>query len=195
MPYSQLDDESKILEFFQGKTNGFFVDIGAGDGVTDSNTRKLWELGWSGVLVEANYIQFVKLKENYATAKNVVCLNVAIATRDSIMTFYRHPYLLGWSSIDDKWVDGWKGDAIPEPVLGVRLERLNLGNRPDLLTIDTEGKDADIIESLPQTFRPKLIIAEIDKFDARQRINRTLNSRGYALVWENKANGAWQRRD
>lgn len=51
--YSQNDEQEVILEFFKGRI-GRFLDIGAYDGVTFSNTRALLELGWHGVLVEPN---------------------------------------------------------------------------------------------------------------------------------------------
>ena len=48
--YSQNDEERVILEYFAGKTDGRFVDVGAWSGATFSNVWALMELGWSGVM-------------------------------------------------------------------------------------------------------------------------------------------------
>jgi len=42
---------------FPGVTNGYFVDVGAGDGVKGSNTKALEELGWTGVAIGAFTIE------------------------------------------------------------------------------------------------------------------------------------------
>lgn len=53
MSYSQFDEEQHVLAAFSHKTEpGRFLDIGAWDPITFSNTRALFELGWSGVMIE-----------------------------------------------------------------------------------------------------------------------------------------------
>ncbi|WP_095696690.1 FkbM family methyltransferase [Candidatus Planktophila versatilis] len=58
---NQLD--SKILDHITFR-NGFFVELGANDGITQSNTKH-FELykGWRGVLIEPSPKQFKKLKK------------------------------------------------------------------------------------------------------------------------------------
>ena len=64
MKYSQNNEEEVILNYFDGKI-GTFLDVGANDGVTLSNTRALAERGWRGVLIEPSPKAFALLKENY----------------------------------------------------------------------------------------------------------------------------------
>lgn len=50
---TQYGEDARILEYFTGRPRGRFLDIGAGDGITFSNTLPLLdELKWSGVMVE-----------------------------------------------------------------------------------------------------------------------------------------------
>lgn len=50
---SQLGQDKIVDEYFHGKRNGVFVDVGAYDGVTFSNTLMLGrEGGWTGVCIE-----------------------------------------------------------------------------------------------------------------------------------------------
>ena len=50
-------------QFFMGKRDGFFVEVGALDGVGGSNTYFFEkERNWKGILIEPNPIEFDKLK-------------------------------------------------------------------------------------------------------------------------------------
>jgi len=61
--YSQYGEEIFLLEYFKD-INGFLVEIGAADGTANSNSRRLLELGWGGLLVEPN-------KKNYNLIYNL----------------------------------------------------------------------------------------------------------------------------
>jgi hypothetical protein len=51
--YSQLKQEVFVSWILKEKRKGYFVEAGAGDGVTDSNTKTLEDsYGWNGILVE-----------------------------------------------------------------------------------------------------------------------------------------------
>ena len=51
--YSQYEQDIYILNnFFQNKKDGMFVDIGAHDGVTISNSLLFEKIGWNGICVE-----------------------------------------------------------------------------------------------------------------------------------------------
>ena len=60
--YSQGYEEIYLLNYFKNNNTGFLVDIGAADGINNSNSKKLIELGWSGLLVEPNKKNYNKLK-------------------------------------------------------------------------------------------------------------------------------------
>jgi hypothetical protein len=53
--HSQTGEDGVIRRIFKciGITNRFLIDIGAGDGVTNSNTCALRDEGWSGLLLDA----------------------------------------------------------------------------------------------------------------------------------------------
>jgi ribosomal protein S27AE len=69
--YSQREEEKYILECFPGKVDGSFLDIGAWSGTTFSNTRRLFELGWSGVLIEPAPGPFIQLMRTCAECGRV----------------------------------------------------------------------------------------------------------------------------
>ena len=61
--YSQNNEQEAILEAVKDLPTGRFLDIGAYDGETFSNTLALAELGWRGVYVEPGATAFKKLAE------------------------------------------------------------------------------------------------------------------------------------
>mgnify|MGYP000961084393 CR=1 FL=1 len=67
--YSQNNEEEVILKYL-GDSTGTFLDIGAFDGITFSNTYELVKRGWKGVMVEASPRTFIKLQENVKDFKN-----------------------------------------------------------------------------------------------------------------------------
>jgi FkbM family methyltransferase len=65
--YPSQAGQDKIIKevFFNDKRNGFFIEIGAYDGIIGSNCCHFERyLNWKGIAIEASNIQFEKLKKN-----------------------------------------------------------------------------------------------------------------------------------
>ena len=65
--YTSQAGQDKMIKknFFDGKKNGFFIEIGAYDGVSGSNCYHFERFqNWDGIAVEPSKIQFEKLKKN-----------------------------------------------------------------------------------------------------------------------------------
>ncbi|XP_015117741.1 uncharacterized protein LOC107041631 isoform X2 [Diachasma alloeum] len=67
-----------IRDYFNNKTNGFFIECGAYDGETRSNTWVLEkQLNWTGILIEADPINFTKmLNKNRRAYVSPTCLSI-----------------------------------------------------------------------------------------------------------------------
>ncbi len=68
-PVLRLDEW--ILEETDAAGEGFFVEIDAGDGLTNNNTRTLEENGWEGLLVEPDEKLFKQLQQNRPECRTV----------------------------------------------------------------------------------------------------------------------------
>jgi FkbM family methyltransferase len=89
MKYSQYDEEAIIYSFFKNKKDGLVVDIGAADGINNSNSRKLILDGWSALLIEPNPNNFSKLQTLYIENENVNTLNLGCSdTTEDKIKFY-----------------------------------------------------------------------------------------------------------
>jgi FkbM family methyltransferase len=62
--YSQCQEDRFIVEYFKD-VRGNFLDIGADDGVSCSNTLALLELGWTGTCMEPSPEAFRRMTRNY----------------------------------------------------------------------------------------------------------------------------------
>lgn len=64
---------------------GTFVEFGAWDGLVASNTRKLFEEGWGGLLIEADSKKYGELKVNYENHDRVTTVNCFIDTDENLI--------------------------------------------------------------------------------------------------------------
>jgi FkbM family methyltransferase len=80
--YSQNNEEAIIVDLLSATSNGerTFLDIGAYDGKTFSNTLRLVELGWSGVCVEPSPSAFMKLLALHWDHPSLSLVNAAVIT-------------------------------------------------------------------------------------------------------------------
>lgn len=190
--YSQWGEDEFLAHFFEGKTDGFFVDIGANNGITGSNTRALWERGWSGVMVEGCYQTFLALLNNYRDAERIRFVYGAICKKQGVVEFYEDRKLpsCGWNSMNADWINLFPKDQFSVTLApAMTIAQLGLPDRFDFLSVDTEGNDFVVLQGMPPSMRPRLIMAEIDKFDNRRLIDELLKSRNYEQVWmEPKSN-------
>lgn len=77
--YSQFGEDGVLESIFQriGTSNKWCLECGAADGLFFSNTRRLIELGWTGVLVEADAARCARLTKN-SEPYSTHCFNVKI---------------------------------------------------------------------------------------------------------------------
>ena len=83
--YSQRLEEKYILDYFGNE--GTFLDIGAYHPETFSNTRALFDRGWSGICVEPSPNCYPTLKEFYKDS-NVEVYNCAVGNETGVIEFY-----------------------------------------------------------------------------------------------------------
>lgn len=154
--YSQNNEEQIILEYFKD-FKGHLLDIGANDGITLSNSRKLIELGWTGDLIEPSPKAFEKLKKLYSRKKKTKVHNVAIADSSETMTFYVSGEHLGKGDTDllstlslkdkQKWETTTEYKIIEVQALTFK-DFNTLNTKFDFINIDVEGYDVQVLKQL-----------------------------------------------
>lgn len=155
MRYSQNCEQEIILEYLRGKV-GTFLDLGANDGITLSNTRALAEIGWSGVLIEASPKAFKRLQANYPDLTKYHLYNFAIGSFNGIVEFNESGSLLGnndvalVSTLNESEMNRFKKVVYYEKVEAKCLtwETFIAGcpvKHFDFVSIDIEGNELEVL--------------------------------------------------
>lgn len=164
MSYSQTDEERYILQAV-GPKPGRFLDIGAFHAMQLSNTRALYERGWSGVLIEPSPEPFLGLLREYGNDPRITLISGAVARDRSILRLHCSSDALttGCEENFERWkeVGGFFG-VFHVPTITVP-EILNQFGAFDMVSIDAEGSSVEIFECLLATaMRPRCICVEHD---------------------------------
>lgn len=136
-------------EVFNEQRNGFFLDIGAHDGVAGSNTYILENrYDWQGICIEANPDTFDLLKRN----RRCQCVNVCLDQADGKIAFAKRDAFSGIiSSETDNKPGSPEGDVIvaPTTTLSNLLGRLSAPKKIDYVSIDIEGAEERVLKEFP----------------------------------------------
>lgn len=192
--YSQVGQDKFVQEkFFQDKKEGVFVDIGAYDGVTGSNTYFFEkERGWTGVCVEPQPNMFVKLKE----ARKCICIQGAVSDTAKKAQFLHIPdYADQLSGLVDEYHPEHAAKikyceerfGVPSTIIEVDcfpfndLMAQNGITHIDFLSIDTEGNEYTILKSIDWN-KVKIDVIALEDNYHDPRFAELLQQQGYECV-------------
>jgi len=149
--YSQNNEEEVIIAYFQGKKEGKFIDIGAYNPFRFSNTRKLYELGWSGVFVEPSSVCFGKFMEEYKNDPRIELCNYAIGSATGKLKFYDSEgdaISTTCESHKKLWESRTKYKETEVECIAMDTFISVHGKNVDFLTLDTEGANLELFDLL-----------------------------------------------
>ena len=161
-----------IRDVFDFRTGGYFLDIGAADGIHFSNTYALEKYySWKGLCVEPNPATFERLKKN----RRCLCVQACID-----------------SSPGEVWLDtgaglhggilptqSHSGCKVPAMTLTELFRAKNVPPTIDYLSLDIEGAEGRVMETFPFATH-RFLAATIERPD--NALRRLLAKHGYILV-------------
>jgi FkbM family methyltransferase len=179
--YSQAGQDAWVIQqVFDYKIGGYFVDIGAFDGIDLSNTYWLERhLGWDGLCIEANPITFGQLQKNRKCKMANFCVGTSLGGSVEFVTN------LGPHSGASQFLEKTEDSAHQQTTqvntadLGTLLDRFNAPETIDYLTIDVEGMEDEVIKTFPFAKR-RFLAATIER--PSPFVRSLLESHGYLLV-------------
>ena len=205
--YSQFGQDRFVAEeLLPGLQGGTFVDIGANDGVTFSNTFHFEkELGWRGVAFEPLPWAFEKLR----LSRRCILVNGCVTDFDGETSFVAcegpTEMLSGIASKFDPEHMARIDAAMAEfggarREITVRCYRLdgvlkaNGISHVDYLSVDTEGGEFDILRSIDFRATPVSVIT-VENNTNTLNIRRLLEPAGFELVAVTGADEVYRHRD
>ena len=171
-PYSQLhysqEGEDLLLQrVFQGQQNGFYVDVGAHHPQRFSNTYWAYQLGWSGLNIDAAP-GFTK-QFNKSRPRDISVERCIAETAGPVDFFVFPEAALNTTSLNrSSQVHGWTGETAKiVTVQGETLGKLLHEHVPknvatiDFMSIDIEGREMAALRSNDwDAFKPRVLILE-----------------------------------
>lgn len=190
---SQYGQDKFVAEHFKFIKNGVFIDIGANDGKTLSNTYFLEkELSWNGLAIEPSPKVFKRLEVN----RNCILINACISDKTGNAEFLElsgHTEML--SGLTEKYhqkhlrridneIEEFSGEKnyiqVPCYVLEDIVKKHGL-DKIDYLNIDIEGGEFDVLKSINFN-NIDIDIIGIENNYKEDKIKNYLHHYGYNLI-------------
>jgi len=178
--YAHNAEDVLLRRVFGDKSDGFYIDVGANDPVELSLTKHFYDLGWSGVDIDANPRFAAKLRR--ARPRDTV-LNVGISDRRGTLNFHEFPPEWdGLSTFNETEAKRHLAEGRSYTLREVGtitladVFREHAARVVDFLSIDVEGHEAQVLQGADFSIcRPILLVIES---------TRPLSSEATHGLWE-----------
>lgn len=182
---AQLHQDLFVLLYTNFKSDGFFVEFGATDGVELSNTYLLEsEYGWQGILAEPGRSWHKQLAKNRSGIIEHSCVWKETGERIEFFDADSAEYSTIGSYVDSDHHEQMrvKGEKYKVETLSLTdlLRKHNAPTKIDYLSIDTEGSEFEILSRFDfQKYEISVISCEHNYTENREKIHHLLSRHGY----------------
>lgn len=201
--YSQCDEDFILLKKYLNYNNGFFIELGAMDGVKYSNTKFFEDnLQWSGILIEPT-IQYNDLLLNRPNAFN---FNYAISKIKGEVEFVGDGNVAGIlnsmpMSHSQKWKLNTENsyfapsvpisdiiDMVSQKMPKRKIEKI------DFFSIDVEGGELEVLQTFDWSIPCFIILIELDGQNENkdQMCRDLLIEKGYKYEFNISVSEVWK---
>ena len=197
--YSQQDEDKYIIQYILKEkiTDGTFLEVGGMDGVSCSNTKTLEDyFHFSGILIEPVEKQFNEMTRN---RPNCQCYNYCVSNREDNEIEY-----MGYNGCAGivETIDSSSLNFIPEN----DREPYKVRNRKmseiikesglkyiDIMSIDVEGGELSLLQSIDFTFPIYCIIIEAHSTEQEKNkiFGNYLKQNGFTYHERQRGNEVW----
>ena len=203
LSHAQIQQDLWVLFETQKQHGGYFVEFGANDGVTISNTLALARyFGWRGLLIEPGAKEFAALQKSRPES---ACVFGVVSAQEGDVDFVYTPESPLAATMPEFVSSDLHGavrrrnmvvQRVPSHRLTALLAREKAPQIIDFMSIDTEGSEYDILQDFDfSAYDVRLIVVEHNHTDKEKMIDDLLIGRGYQRVWpEFSGHDAWYRK-
>lgn len=206
---SQFGEDSYLFDLFDEQLDGFFIEVGAYDGVTSTATYAFEALGWKGLLIEALPDRHA---ECAARRPGSCVIHAALSRRGSCGTATftivdpgegkgRRRDMYSFLATDRSHLEEVAEPASPTSTVTVPLTTMNdvlAGHSGpiDFAVIDVEGGELDLLDGFDLArWKPRVLVVEDNTAGRDTAVYDHLANAGYALATCLGVNRIYIRRD
>jgi FkbM family methyltransferase len=202
---------------FGERAVGCFVEVGAFDGESYSNTAGLADLGWAGLYIEPVPEAFQQCCRRHANNPRVKVVNCAIGAVDGATSLYvaREFSTVSRAHVEHGIAQGWMPQGVYDQIvvtqqrLATALAQASIEPGFDLLVVDVEGAEEQVFAGFDVAhWRPRALIVELADFAppgqavegdppalaAAQRVRARILAAGYETIYADYNNTVFARR-
>ena len=179
--HSQFGQDKWIIGVvFPGVKNGYFVDVGSADGIVNSNTKALEDLGWTGVAIDP-------FPTHWSTRKSLLFREVVSSRKGDTVEFRLAGEVGG--IVDTLGRYRSETEKVPTVRLTTTtiadvLERARAPRYIHYVSLDVEGAEYDVLQAFPfSTHEVGAFTIEHNMEEPKRSLIRSLlEARGYRFV-------------
>ena len=188
--FSQAGQDKFVNDsYFRSMNNGFFVEIGAYNGIDGSNCYFFEKfLNWSGIAIEPSPSQFLALQKN----RKCKCVNKAVAKKSEKIEFI--DVVKGYTQMSginnssyQKTLEIINKDL--RTVLDKKIieaatfsEIVEYNYLIDYLSIDVEGGEMDILESIDFDLYKIKVLSIENNYPSEINYEKYLSEKGFCYI-------------
>ncbi|MDA9631111.1 FkbM family methyltransferase [Candidatus Pelagibacter sp.] len=186
--YSMDGEDLFIKNYFKGKKNGFYIDVGCYHPIHRNNTHLLHMQNWSGINIDTSQFSIDIFKYMRPKDLNYHC---AISDKnENIKLFYQKELSQLSTTEEEQAKKVFQGSINEKKIKAFTLDEILSrdkyeDSKIDFLDIDVEGADLKAIKGLSfDKFQPELVCIEIHEKEVKQsKIYKFLFDKKYELIW------------
>ncbi len=195
--YSQHGEDYLLWEYFDFKSDGFFIEVGAFDGKYLSNSYSFEQQGWFGLCIEPHPDFFPMCQEN---RKGSLCINRACVGNDQEEVIlqadptglfsgldndsFRKEYVGAILKNKEVEFDGFQTHSVKADKLDdILLDCKSKARKIDFISIDVEGTEIDVLNGFDlEGYSPEVIAIEANSDDHQKKLIQYLEKLKYYFV-------------
>lgn len=191
--FSQNGEDYLLWAVLGDRTDGFYVDVGAFDGVYLSNSYSFELAGWRGVCIEPLPAFYERCR---AARPGAACVHAACVADPAVQHVELYVEEMGLLSGLDPEREAelreryerrgleWKGFErvqVPAFALTAILEQhAPAGTAIDFISVDVEGAELDVLRGLDlDRYAPRLLVIEANTLEAERILTDFLGAAGF----------------
>ena len=160
--YGQQAEDIQLKRIFQKKKTGFYVDVGCFHPMKYNNTYSLYKKGWTGINIDLDEIKIQAFDWFRKRDTNIVN---AVSTTQGEISYWTNGFYSLDNTVDPDQRKSSKtyiekkiqADTLTNIIDNTKYKAQEI----DLLSIDAEGHDFAVLQSLDfDRYNPKVILVE-----------------------------------